>query len=183
MASFSASASSPTIEFQESDMDKYLQQLQPYTFIQEHGFDLLMRNCKGIWENTIEREWMKFCLPTEEPLIIPVVQEFYLALKQKEAARPFYEMRSFVKVRGVNVLVTETSICQIYDAPYYYRDYLYQKKLKEFKNIDTNEVLIFLTTGKEMWTYQTGTAILETFNQELMTPKAKIWMKFVCSRI
>ncbi|MBA0839037.1 hypothetical protein Goarm_004809 [Gossypium armourianum] len=57
-------------------------------------------------------------------------------------------MRSFVKVRGVNVLVTETSICQIYDAPYYYRDYIYQKNLKEFKNIDTNEVLIFLMTGK-----------------------------------
>ncbi|MBA0626287.1 hypothetical protein Godav_003981 [Gossypium davidsonii] len=52
-----------------------------------------MRNCKGIRENTKEREWTKFCLP----------------------------------VRGVNVLVTETSICQIYDAPYYYRDYLYQK--------------------------------------------------------
>ncbi|MBA0661899.1 hypothetical protein Goklo_006124 [Gossypium klotzschianum] len=86
-----------------------------------------MRNCKGIWENTKEREWTKFCLPAEEPLIIPVVQKFYLPLKQKEAARPFYEMHSFVKVRGVNVLVTETSICQIYDAPYYYRDYLYQK--------------------------------------------------------
>ncbi|MBA0722854.1 hypothetical protein Golax_003495 [Gossypium laxum] len=142
-----------------------------------------MRNCKGIWEITIEREWTKFCLPAEEPLIIPVVQEFYLALKQKEAAKPFYEMRSFVKVKRVNVLVIETSICQIYDAPYYYRNYLYQKNLKEFKNIDTNEVLIFLTTGKAMWTYQTGTAIPETFNQDLMTPKAKIWMKFVCSRI
>ncbi|MBA0694013.1 hypothetical protein Goari_004348 [Gossypium aridum] len=144
MASFSASASSPAIEFQEIDMDKYLQQLQPYTFIQEHGFDPLLRNCKGIWEITIEREWTKFCLPAEEPLIIPVVQEFYLALKQKEAARLFYEICSFVKFRGVNVL--------------------------EFKNIDTNEVLIFLTTGKEMWTYQTGTAIPETFNQEAGVP-------------
>ncbi|MBA0786601.1 hypothetical protein Gotri_027278 [Gossypium trilobum] len=35
--------------------------------------------------------------------MIPVVQEFYLELKQREASRPFYEMRSFVKVRGVNV--------------------------------------------------------------------------------
>ncbi|MBA0783346.1 hypothetical protein Gotri_001076 [Gossypium trilobum] len=53
---------------------------------------------------------MKFCLPVEEPLIIHVVQEFYLALKQREPARPFYEMLSFGKVRGVNVLVTELSI-------------------------------------------------------------------------
>ncbi|MBA0749520.1 hypothetical protein Gogos_003436, partial [Gossypium gossypioides] len=25
--------------------------------------------------------------------------------------------------------------------------------------------------------------VTETFNQELMKPKAKLWMKFVCSRI
>ncbi|MBA0576087.1 hypothetical protein Golob_025076, partial [Gossypium lobatum] len=36
---------------------------------------------------------------------------------------------------------------------------------------------------KEMWTYQTGATILETFNQELMALKAKMWMNFVCSRI
>ncbi|MBA0575895.1 hypothetical protein Golob_027837 [Gossypium lobatum] len=66
-----------------------------------------------------------------------MVQEFYLALKQREATRPFYEMRSIVKVRGVNVLMTEMSICQFYDAPYYYQDYLYKTDLKELKNIDT----------------------------------------------
>ncbi|MBA0856265.1 hypothetical protein Goshw_025718 [Gossypium schwendimanii] len=35
MASFNTSASSSVVEFQEGDMDKYLQQLQSYTFIQE----------------------------------------------------------------------------------------------------------------------------------------------------
>ncbi|MBA0655845.1 hypothetical protein Goklo_008268 [Gossypium klotzschianum] len=117
-------------------MDKYVQQLQPYTFIQEQGFNPLMRNCKGIWENATEREWKKLCLPSEEPIIIHVVQEFYLALKQREAARPFYEILSFVTVRGVNVSVTEMSIFQFYDVPYYYRDYLYKIDLKEFKNIE-----------------------------------------------
>ncbi|MFQ6661806.1 hypothetical protein Gotur_029837 [Gossypium turneri] len=63
MASFSISASGPSIEFQESNTDKYLQQLQLSTFIQEQGFDLLIRSCKRIWENAIEREWTKFCLP------------------------------------------------------------------------------------------------------------------------
>ncbi|MBA0625091.1 hypothetical protein Godav_010331 [Gossypium davidsonii] len=67
MESFSVSASSPTIE------------LQLYTFIQEQVFFLLMRNCKGIWENAIEREWTKFCLLIKEHLIIHVVQELYLA--------------------------------------------------------------------------------------------------------
>ncbi|MBA0819060.1 hypothetical protein Gohar_022128 [Gossypium harknessii] len=46
-------------------------------------------------------------------------------------------MCSFVKVRGVNISVIEMSIFQIYDAPYYYRNYLYKTNLKEFKNIDT----------------------------------------------
>ncbi|MBA0634801.1 hypothetical protein Godav_029670 [Gossypium davidsonii] len=77
-----------------------------------------MRNCKGIWENATKREWTKFYFPAEEPLIIPMVQEFYLALKQREGTRSFYEMTSFVKVRQVTVLVTK-SIFQIYDASYY----------------------------------------------------------------
>ncbi|MBA0846248.1 hypothetical protein Goarm_022759 [Gossypium armourianum] len=59
-------------------------------------------------------------------------------------------MSSFVKFRGVNVPVTEMGICQIYDAPYYYRDYLYKIDMKEFRNIDTEEILRFLTVGKEM---------------------------------
>ncbi|MBA0562733.1 hypothetical protein Golob_007756 [Gossypium lobatum] len=106
MASFSSSISSPAVELQEGDMDKYLQKLQPYTFIQEQGFNPLMRNCKGIWENATEREWTKFCLPSEKPTII-------------------------LMVRGVNVPVTGMCICQFYDTPYYYHDYLYKIDLKE----------------------------------------------------
>ncbi|MBA0626213.1 hypothetical protein Godav_003920 [Gossypium davidsonii] len=73
MARFCTSVSSPSIEFQEIDIDKYLQQPQPYTFIQEQGFDPVMRNYKGVWEIAIEREWNKFCLSPEEPIIILVV--------------------------------------------------------------------------------------------------------------
>ncbi|MBA0555909.1 hypothetical protein Golob_026057 [Gossypium lobatum] len=88
---------------------------------------------------------MKYCLLDEEPLIISMVQEFYLGLKYSEASKLSYVMCSFVKVRGVNVLVTEMSICQIYDTPYYYHVYLNKTKLKEFRNIDIKEILRFLT--------------------------------------
>ncbi|MBA0798540.1 hypothetical protein Gohar_009125 [Gossypium harknessii] len=40
-----------------------------------------MWNYKGVWENATEREWTNFCFPSEEPTIILIVQEFYLALK------------------------------------------------------------------------------------------------------
>ncbi|MBA0645862.1 hypothetical protein Goklo_013902 [Gossypium klotzschianum] len=73
-------------------------------------------------------------------------------------------MRSFVKVRGVNVSVTEISTFQIYDVPYYYCDYLYKIDLKEFRNINTDEILRFLIEGKETWTYRTRTTIPKTFN-------------------
>ncbi|MBA0607056.1 hypothetical protein Godav_019423, partial [Gossypium davidsonii] len=53
-------------------------------------------------------------------------------------------MRSFVKVRGINVPVTKMSICQFYDAPYYYRHYLYKTDLKELKNVDMEEILRIL---------------------------------------
>ncbi|MBA0796057.1 hypothetical protein Gohar_006857, partial [Gossypium harknessii] len=99
---------------------------------------------------------------------------FYLELKEREAKRPFYEIRFSVKVRGVNVLVTERSICQFYDALYYYHDYLYKIDFKELKNVDIEDILRFLIEGKEMWTYQNGTTMPKTFNQALMTPKAKI---------
>ncbi|MBA0693982.1 hypothetical protein Goari_004318, partial [Gossypium aridum] len=62
-----------------------------------------MRECKGMWENANEREWTKFCLLAEKAIIIPLAQEFYLALEQKEVTRPFYEMRAIVKVRRVNI--------------------------------------------------------------------------------
>ncbi|MBA0696377.1 hypothetical protein Goari_002931 [Gossypium aridum] len=76
----------------DNNIDRYLQRLQPYTFIEEQGFDPLMRNYKRIWEIATEREWTNFCLPPEEPKIIPIVQEFYVALKEREVTRPFYEL-------------------------------------------------------------------------------------------
>ncbi|MBA0694345.1 hypothetical protein Goari_004656 [Gossypium aridum] len=50
-------------------------------------------------------------------------------------------MQSFVKARGINVPVTEMGICQFCDAPYYYCDYLYKTYMKEFKNIEMEEIL------------------------------------------
>ncbi|KAH1097297.1 hypothetical protein J1N35_014218 [Gossypium stocksii] len=94
-----------------------------------------------MWEIAIESEWANFYLPPEEATVILVVQEFYLALKEREVTRSFYEMRTSIKVRVVNVLVTKRSIYQFYDAPYYYRDYLYKTDLREFKNIDMEEIL------------------------------------------
>ncbi|MBA0553749.1 hypothetical protein Golob_012900 [Gossypium lobatum] len=135
------------------------------------------------YKTQLEREWTNFCLPPEEPTVIPIVQKFYLTLKEREATMPFYEMRTFVKVRGVNILVIGRSIYQFSDAPYYYCDYLYKTSLKEFKNVDMEEIFRFLTKGKEVWTYQPRTTIPKMFNQALMTPKAKIWMKFVYLRI
>ncbi|MBA0668132.1 hypothetical protein Goklo_001096 [Gossypium klotzschianum] len=56
-------------------------------------------------------------------------------------------------------------ICQIYDVSYYCCDYLYKINLKEFRNIDIEEILRFLTEGKEMWTYRMRIEIPEAFNQ------------------
>ncbi|MBA0568180.1 hypothetical protein Golob_005689, partial [Gossypium lobatum] len=134
MDSSNISVSSPIVEFQEDNVEQYLQQLWLYTFVQEQGFDPLMRECKGMWENASEREWTKFCLLAEKPKVIPLA----------------------------DVLLTD---------------------LIEFRNIDIEEILWFLMDGKEMWTYKIGKRIPEAFNQELMIPKAKMWMKFVCSRI
>lgn len=51
--------------------------------------------------------------------------------------------------KGVDVLVTEGRICQFYDAPYYYYDFMFKTDLNQFKNIDIKEVKTSLTEGKE----------------------------------
>ncbi|MFQ6643392.1 hypothetical protein Gotur_018655, partial [Gossypium turneri] len=134
-----------------------------------------IRNYKGICEVAAKKGWINFYLSPEEPIIIFIVQEFYLILKEREAKRPFYDMQSPIKVRGVNVLVTERSIYQFYDAPYYYPNYLYKIDLSKFKNVNIEDILIFFAEGKDIWTYRKVTTIPKTFNQVLMKSKAKIW--------
>ncbi|MBA0735245.1 hypothetical protein Gogos_019109 [Gossypium gossypioides] len=49
----------------------------------------------------LEADKEEFCFwnkePPEELTIIPVVQEFYLAVNEREAMRPYYDMRTHVK--------------------------------------------------------------------------------------
>ncbi|MBA0723409.1 hypothetical protein Golax_003988 [Gossypium laxum] len=47
---------------------------------------------------------------------------------------------------------------------------LFKTDLKQFKNINMEEILRSLIEGKKEWTYQSGTKLLVTFNQALMTP-------------
>ncbi|MBA0730691.1 hypothetical protein Golax_025563 [Gossypium laxum] len=147
---------------------------------QSKGFDPLMRNYKGVLEIATEREWNTLFLTLKELTIILVVQEFYLALKEREATGLYYEIRTHVKVRGVDVLVMIGSIFQFYDASYYYCDLMFKVDINQFENVDMEEILRSLIEGKEEWTYQSGTKLLVTFNQALMTTMSKIWMKFIC---
>ncbi|KAH1031192.1 hypothetical protein J1N35_043366, partial [Gossypium stocksii] len=111
-------------------------------------------NYKGVWEIATECEWNTLFLTLEELAIILVVQEFYLALKEREATGLYYDMRTHVKVRRVDVLVMIGRIFQFYDAPYYYHDLMFKVNLNQFKNVDMEERLRSLTEGKEEWTYQ-----------------------------
>ncbi|MBA0676987.1 hypothetical protein Goari_018417, partial [Gossypium aridum] len=112
-----------------------------------------------------------FYLTPEELAVILVVQEFYLALKERETKRPYNDMRAYVN--GVDVLVTPGRIFQYFDAPYYYCDFLFRTDLYQFKNIDMDEVVMSLAEGREEWTYELGTN-LPTTNQALITPLQKI---------
>lgn len=72
--------------------------------------------------------------------------------KEREARRPFNEMRTYVTIRGIDVLVTPRVICQYYDAPYYFYDFLFKIDLCQFESINMEEVIV-LTKGRELWTY------------------------------
>ncbi|MBA0698867.1 hypothetical protein Goari_000550, partial [Gossypium aridum] len=126
---------------------------------QSKGFDPLMRNYKGVLEIATEREWNTLFLTLKELTVILVVQEFYLALKEREATGLYYEIRTHVKVRGVDVLVMIGRIFQFYDTSYYYCDLMFKVDINQFENVDMEEILRSLIEGKEEWTYQSGTKL------------------------
>ncbi|MBA0573737.1 hypothetical protein Golob_000999, partial [Gossypium lobatum] len=51
-----------------------------------------------------ERSRLRHDARIRRRVFLPGQKEFYLALKEREAKTPFYDMRSSVKVRGANVL-------------------------------------------------------------------------------
>ncbi|PPD67429.1 hypothetical protein GOBAR_DD35692 [Gossypium barbadense] len=50
-------------------------------------------------------------------------------------------------------------------------------------DFDMEGIINYLTEGHGKWTRQTNFEVPLKFNRAIMSPMAKIWMKFICSRL
>ncbi|MBA0681881.1 hypothetical protein Goari_023653 [Gossypium aridum] len=94
------------LKFQNPNVEKYFLKLQGKTFIQEKGFLPLMILCKEIWSIVWYHRWEPFCLIPKENVVIPIVQEFYVALRDEETRRPHSVRWEMVTVWGKDVSFT-----------------------------------------------------------------------------
>ncbi|MBA0765196.1 hypothetical protein Gotri_014445 [Gossypium trilobum] len=96
---------SDPLKFQNPNVQKYFLKLQGKTFIQEKGFQPLMILCKEIWSIVQYHRWERFCLIPKENVVISIVQEFYVALRDEETKRPHSVRWEMVTESGLIIQV------------------------------------------------------------------------------
>ncbi|MBA0585656.1 hypothetical protein Gorai_016424 [Gossypium raimondii] len=174
---------SDPLKFQNPNVEKYFLKLQGKTFIQEKGFQPLMILCKEIWSIVRYHRWERFCLIPKENVVIPIVQEFYVALRDEETKRPHSVRWESVTVWGKDVSFTPKAICEFYDAPYYETDFLESTYLLNFDDMDMDSIIKYLTENRGEWKYRSDISLPTNFNQAIMFPIVKMWMQFICTSI
>ncbi|MBA0798047.1 hypothetical protein Gohar_008684 [Gossypium harknessii] len=174
---------SDPLKFQNPNVEKYFLKLQGKTFIQEKGFQPLMILCKEIWSIVQYHRWERFCLIPKENVVIPIVQEFYIALRDEETRRPHSVRWEMVTVWGKDVSFTPKAICEFYDAPYYETNFLESTYLINFDDTDMDSIIKYLTENRGEWKYRSDIGLPTNFNQAIMFPIAKMWMQFICTSI
>ncbi|MBA0710916.1 hypothetical protein Golax_010168 [Gossypium laxum] len=142
---------SDPLKFQNPNVEKYFLKLQGKTFIQEKGFQPLMILCKEIWSIVRYHRWEPFCLIPKENVVIPIVQEFYVPLRDEETRRPHSVRWEMVTVWGKDVSFTPKAICEFYDAPYYEMNFLESTYLINFDNIDMDSIIKYLIENRGEW--------------------------------
>ncbi|MBA0717480.1 hypothetical protein Golax_005294 [Gossypium laxum] len=164
-------------------MPKNISELQDKTFVQERGFKPSMVLSNEIWSLVRHHRWEHFCTIPKENDVIPLVQEFYAAIRDEETRRPHGVMCKIVMVRGMDVPFSSKKICKYYDAPYYDSYFLENIDLIGFQDIDTNSIAKYLTEYLGERNLRLDTGLPTNFNKAIMFPIAKMWMQFICSRI
>ncbi|MBA0860761.1 hypothetical protein Goshw_020986, partial [Gossypium schwendimanii] len=81
--------------------------------------------------------------------------------------------RSFMRLYGTKSLEILKAICGIW----------YLCGGRKCEDIDMDSIINFLTGERGEWKYHAGTNITISFHQAIMFPEAKMWIKFVCTRI
>ncbi|KAH1097621.1 hypothetical protein J1N35_014542, partial [Gossypium stocksii] len=91
-------ASNPS-KFLNANMEKIFLELRGKTFIQERGFEPSMVFCKEIRPLVQYHRWEHFCVTPNKNVVLPIIQEFYVALRDQKARRPYKAIWEIVTIR------------------------------------------------------------------------------------
>ncbi|MBA0573508.1 hypothetical protein Golob_000780, partial [Gossypium lobatum] len=89
--------------FLNLNVEKYFNELQGNTFIQERAFDPSMILCKEIWPLVGYHRWEHFWTIPKNNVVVPFVQEFYASLQYQEFRNAKSHMWELVPVRREEV--------------------------------------------------------------------------------
>ncbi|MBA0861808.1 hypothetical protein Goshw_001132 [Gossypium schwendimanii] len=86
--------------FPNSNVEKYLNELQGKTFFQKRGFDPLMILGKEIWPLVRYHQWECFWTILKDNTVAPIFQEFYASLRDHEFRNNEGHIWDTILVRG-----------------------------------------------------------------------------------
>ncbi|KAH1032019.1 hypothetical protein J1N35_044193 [Gossypium stocksii] len=86
--------------------------------------------------------------------MVPIIQEFYASLWDRESRNTEGCMWDMVLVQGKEVRVTTRIFRDFYNDSYYENDFIDESNLKYFKDIYMGSIINFLTKGRGEWKYR-----------------------------
>ncbi|KAK5845501.1 hypothetical protein PVK06_001691 [Gossypium arboreum] len=80
--------------------------------MQERGFEPSMLLCKEIWALVRYHRWGYFGKNLKEPIVVPIVHEFYASFRDQESSRPYDAICEIVIVRDMDNIENYLTKCR-----------------------------------------------------------------------
>ncbi|KAK5825338.1 hypothetical protein PVK06_020161 [Gossypium arboreum] len=107
----------------------------------------------------------------------------FMCIKDQVIKRGYSAVITNVEVRGEDVPIFPSDICEFYNISFYEKDLIDNTDLEKFQNIDMEDVTKYLTQDTSRWNYMADAELPTNFNQAIMFFVVKIWMQFISTRI
>ncbi|MBA0812614.1 hypothetical protein Gohar_026566 [Gossypium harknessii] len=130
---------------QERELESNLLAAQSKILLQERGFKSI-NALKSKTHKLIQyHRWEKFSTTLTKSVYLPIVQEFYSALKEVDTSRPIEVPWMMFFARGKEMTISPAEIVMYYDVPLYIYDFVQRTDLMFFPRENMNGIIKLLT--------------------------------------
>ncbi|MFQ6645170.1 hypothetical protein Gotur_020469 [Gossypium turneri] len=136
---------------QERELESNLLAAQSKIPLQERGFKSI-NALKSKTHKLIQyHRWEKFSTTLTKSVYLPIVQEFYSALKEVDTSRPIEVPWMMFFARGKEMTISPAEIVMYYDVPLYIYDFVQRTDLMFFPRENMNGIIKLLTDKTSEW--------------------------------